>query len=142
GVGWWLLVVVFVALVGAGDVKAAALSGTRIYWEQNEEEDWLVDPGVQQSTPLIAPWDPNGQMCLFPNGTGRFTTGYNPTTDPTNGGFSKPVKSPPVGEAVWDQRGHFTGQTLVVPGPYQGGDIPPDPNGQFNDNGTFTGCAF
>src|SRR5437016_12902123 len=81
-------------------------------------------------------------MCLFPNGTGRFTTGYNPTTDPTNGGFNKPCTSPPVGEAGWDQRGHFTGQTLVVPGPYQGGDIPPDPNGQFNDNGTYTGCAF
>jgi hypothetical protein len=129
-------------VLGGSVVRAAVAPGTRIYWDQNEEQDWLVDPGVQQSVPLIAPWDANGQMCLFPNGTGHFTTGYNPTTDPTNPGFTKPAVSPPVGEAVWDQRGSFTGHTLNVPGPYQGGDIPPDPNGQFNNNGTFTGCAF
>jgi hypothetical protein len=51
--------------------------------------------------------------------------------------------SPPVGEAVWDVRGHFSGTTIFVPGPYQGGDIPPDAGtGQFNNNGTFTGCVF
>lgn len=36
----------------------------------------------------------------------------------------------------------------LQPGPYAlpgssiGGDIPPDPDGNFNDNGTFTGCVF
>jgi hypothetical protein len=62
--------------------------------------------------------------------------------------------NPPVGEAVWDQHGNFTGQTIYVPGPYSlpgssvGGDIPPDSaaggfeSGAYNNNGTFTGCAF
>jgi hypothetical protein len=117
--------------------------GTRIYWDQNEEEDWLVHPGLQQPTPLIPAWDANGQMCIFRDGTGRFTTGYNPTTDPSNPGFGKPMKQPPVGEAVWDVHGNFTGQTIFVPGPYQGGDIPPDQGtSHFNNNGTFTGCVF
>src|SRR5262249_54850003 len=50
----------------------------------------------------------------------------------------------------WDKDGYFTGQTIYVPGPYAnpgstiGGDIPPDTvgGGDFNNNGTFTGCAF
>lgn len=149
--GWLLVVMVLVVAAswaGMGVASAirpvsGAASGTRIFWDQNEEEDWLVQPGVQQATPLVPPWDPNGQMCIFRDGTGRFTTGYNPTTDPSNPGFTKPVKQPPVGEAVWDVRGNFTGQTIFVPGPYQGGDIPPDQGtGQFNNNGTFTGCVF
>ena len=74
--------------------------------------------------------------------------------------------------AVWDRHGGFTGQTIYVPGPYAldgsvGGDIPPDDTskfctdgttlhcttdadclpgfqclGTFNNNGSFTGCAF
>jgi hypothetical protein len=76
-------------------------------------------------------------------------TGYNPTLPGQhNPGSLKPVMQPPVGEAVWDRHGGFTGHTIYVPGPYHlpgqtvGGDIPPDPNGTFNNNGTFIGCAF
>jgi sugar lactone lactonase YvrE len=53
------------------------------------------------------------------------------------------LKTPPIGEALYDKHGSFTGTTLFVPGVYEGGDIPPDTagGGAFNDNGTMTGCA-
>src|SRR5438445_9911745 len=59
--------------------SAAIPSGTRVYWDQNEEMDWLIHDGVQQNAPLVPAWDANGQMCVFPDSTGRFTTAYNPT---------------------------------------------------------------
>jgi hypothetical protein len=128
---------------------------------------------------LVPPWDPNGQMCIFPNSSahpGWFATGYNPTLPSQHnlgGPPNKPFKTPPVGLAFWDQNGLFTGQVAFVPGDYAlpgsdvGGDIPPDEtstfctdgtlgscqtdadctsgghcSGTFNDNGSFTGCAF
>jgi hypothetical protein len=119
-----------------------------VYWDQNEEEDLATFPSGRVGQ-LVPPYDPNGQMCIFPDGSGRFVTGYNPTLPGQhNPGSLKPVMQPPVGEAVWSRHGHFTGQTIYVPGPYKlpgqtvGGDIPPDPSGTFNNNGTFTGCAF
>jgi hypothetical protein len=150
-------------------------SAVFVYWDQNEEEDSLIPSG--QLVQLVAPWDPNGQMCIFPDSSGRpgqFVTGYNPTLpSQDNLGSLLPYKNPPVGMAVWDRHGGFTGQTIYVPGSYPlpgsdiGGDIPPDntstfctdgktsdcrsdadcPNGSrcsgtFNNNGTFTGCAF
>jgi hypothetical protein len=146
-----------------------------VYWDQNEEQDARTLDG--RLVQLVAPWDPNGQMCIFPDSSGRpgqFVTGYNPTLPSQhNLGSLLPLKNPPVGMAVWDRHGGFTGQTIYVPGPYAlpgsdiGGDIPPDnssmfctdgvtahcnsdadcPNGSkcsgtFNDNGSFTGCAF
>ncbi len=148
-----------------------------VYWDQNEEQDALTPDGKLEQ--LVPPWDPNGQMCIFPkgfgpSGGGGFVTGYNPTLPGQhNLGSLKPYKNPPVGEAVWGRDGNFTGQVIYVPGPYAlpglstGGDIPPDPNrtfctngrtagacttdadcpggacsGTFNDNGSFTGCAF
>lgn len=129
------------------DAKNVLPANYTVYWDQNEEQDLLSPTG--QVGQLIHPWDPNGQMCIFRDGSGRFVTGYNPTIDPTNGGFSKPKMQPPVGEAVWDSHGNFTGQTIYVPGPFKlpgqtvGGDIPPDANrGTFNGNGTMTGCVF
>ncbi len=120
-----------------------------VYWDQNEEEDFLSVPSGRRGQ-LIPPWDPNGQMCLQPEGHGRFVVGYNPTLPGQhNPGGLLPYKQPPVGEAMYDRHGHFTGKTIFVPGPYHlpgqtvGGDIPPDQNSSaFNDNGTFTGCAF
>jgi hypothetical protein len=117
-----------------------------VYWDQNEEQDFLAMPSRRLGQ-LIPPYDPNGQMCVLPGG--RFVTGYNPTlTSQHNPGSLKPTMQPPVGEALWDRHGRFTGTTLFVPGPYKlpgqsvGGDIPPDPNRDtFNGNGTFTGCA-
>lgn len=90
-------------------------------------------------------------MCVFPDGSGRFVTGYNPTLPSQhNPGSQKPIMNPPVGEAVWGRHGRFSGQTIYVPGPYTnpgshvGGDIPPDQaaGNAFNDHGTFTGCSF
>jgi hypothetical protein len=123
--------------------------GYIVYWDQNEEEDFF-NSATSQVGQLIPPYNPNGQMCIFPDHSGRFVTGYNPTlASQNNPGGLKPAMQPPVGEAVWDRNGNFTGKTIYVPGPYLlpgqtvGGDIPPDPGtGVFNGNGTFTGCAF
>lgn len=126
-----------------------------VYWDQNEEEDQLSMPSGQLGQ-LIPPWDPNGQLCIVPDGSGRFVVGYNPTLPSQNNpGGLLPYKNPPVGEELYDRHGHFTGQTIYVPGKYAlpgqtlGGDIPPDstPGGgvegsNFNNNGTMTGCAF
>jgi len=93
----------------------------------------------------------------MPGNSGRFVTGYNPTTpDQTETvGRFKPYKQPPTALAVWDRHGRFTGKTIYVPGPYAfkkgshpvvgprvGGDNPPDSTGSFHTNSTFTGCAF
>ena len=149
---WVVAVAVLVSASGPAAVAVHAAttapSGPRIYWDQNEEEDWLIHPGLQQPKPLVPAWDVNGQMCIAPNGSGHFTIAYNPTTTSQvgNPGVNKPVKLPPIGEAVWDQHGNFTGQTIAVPGPYLGGDIPGNvqspQDGSFNNNGTYVGCAF
>ena len=125
--------------------------GYFVYWDQNEEEDYQAASSGQQGQ-LIPPWDPNGQLCLAPDGSGKFSVGYNPTLPSQhNPGSLKPPKQPPVGEALYDQHGQFTGHTSFVPGPFSmssqtvGGDIPPDsnsPSHAFNNNGTFVGCAF
>jgi hypothetical protein len=145
-------------LTPAGPVSATSHRASRtgsppgrgyiVYWDQNEEEDYFSS-ATNQVGQLIPPYDPNGQMCLFPDGSGRFVTAYNPTlASQDNPGSLKPVMEPPVGEAVWDKNGDFTGRTIFVPGPYRlpgqtvGGDIPPDSGGTFNNNGTFTGCTF
>ena len=136
-----------------------------VYWDQNEEEDVLIGGQVKR---LVQPWDPNGQMCIFPDHSGpfkgHFTVGYNPTLpsqdDPggacPNGGGAclKPLHNPPIGEAIWDQHGNSTPDaTIFVPGPYAippstiGGDVPPQngdawQSGAYNNNSSFTGCAF
>jgi hypothetical protein len=124
-------------------------TGYFVYWDQNEEEDYLHVPSGE-SAHLIPPWDPNGQMCTLNDGSGRFVVGYNPTMPSQhNPGSLKPYKDPPVGEALYDRFGDFTGTNLFVAGPYHlpggsvGEDIPPDANNpsEFNNNGTFTGCA-
>lgn len=143
----WVILLLLATLAACGDRSVSSTGHVLVYWDQNEEEDALVAPGEIRQ--LIAPWDPNGQMCILPDGSGRFVTGYNPTLPSQhNPGSLKPVKNPPTGMALWDQNGDFTGTTIVVPGPYAlpgsdvGGDIPPDPDGTFNANGAFTGCAF
>ncbi|MDP9334198.1 MAG: hypothetical protein M3Q30_12950, partial [Actinomycetota bacterium] len=120
-----------------------------VYWDQNEEEDFLRVPSGRTGQ-LIPPWDPNGQMCIVPDHSGRFVVGYNPTlASQNNPGSLLPLKEPPIGEAMYDRRGRFI-KTIFVPGPFAlpgtaiGGDIPPIPTdaGVFNDNGSMTGCAF
>ncbi len=118
-----------------------------VYWDQNEEEDFLRVPSGH-SGQLIAPWDPNGQMCVAPGHSGRFVVGYNPTLESQhNPGTLKPLKEPAIGEAMYDRHGRFI-KTIFVPGPFAlpgtkvGGDIPPTATGVFNDNGSMTGCAF
>ncbi len=147
-----LVALAAVALVGA--TPAPAHPHTRpakynVYWDQNEEEDFLAVPS-QAMGQLIKPWDPNGQMCVLPGRSGRFVVGYNPTLPSQhNPGSERPLKMPPVGEALYDGHARFTGKTLFVPGPFDGGDIPPDnPGGsleagtaEYNNNGTMTGCA-
>ena len=95
---------------------------------------------------LVPAWDPNGQMCLLPDG--RFVVGYDPTLPAQdNLGSAKPYKQPADGEELDEPNGSFSGQTLYVPGPYKlpgqtiGSDSPPSSNGVFNNNQTYTGCA-
>ena len=104
-----------------------------VYWDQNEEEDFLSMPsGIQGQ--LVPAWDPNGQMCLLPDG--RFVVGYDPTLPSQDDlGSAKPYKQPADGEELDEPNGSFSGQTLYVPGPYKmpgqsiGSDSPPTPTG-------------
>jgi hypothetical protein len=116
-----------------------------VYWDQNEEEDFLSMPSGNQGQ-LLPAWDPNGQMCVLPDG--RFVVGYDPTLPAQdNLGSAKPYKQPADGEELDEPNGSFSGQTLYVPGKYKmpgqtiGSDSPPTSNGVFNNNQTYTGCA-
>ena len=140
-------VVSAVLLASCSDSSSGKQEGVFAYWDNNEEEDALLPDGELKQ--LVPPWDPNGQMCIFRDGSGRFATPYDPTLPSQhNPGGLKPYHDPPIGLDVWDQHGNFTGQTIFVPGPYAlpgstiGGDIPPDATGNFNNDGTYTGCAF
>jgi hypothetical protein len=130
-------------------LRPARVTPYTVYWDENEEEDFLrVPPG--RTGQLIPPWDPNGQLCILPDHSGRFVVGYNPTlASQNNAGSLKPIKTPPIGEALYDRHGRFI-KTIFVPGPFAlpgttvGGDTPPNPadGGVFNDNGSMTGCAI
>ena len=131
-----------VPLVAGG---ATGKTGYLVYWDQNEEEDFVSMPSGTQGQ-LLPAWDPNGQMCLLPDG--RFVGGYDPTLPAQdNLGSAKPYKQPADGEELDEPNGSFSGQTLYVPGPYKmpgqtiGSDSPPTSNGVFNNNQTYTGCA-
>jgi hypothetical protein len=131
----------------AGPAAPAHAHPYSVYWDFNEEENFLRVPSGRTGQ-LIPPWDPNGQLCILPDHSGRFVVGYNPTlASQHNPGSLKPVKEPAIGEAMYDRRGRFI-KTIFVPGPFAlpgttiGGDIPPTPAGVFNDNGTMTGCAI
>ncbi|MDR3647528.1 MAG: hypothetical protein P4L20_00435 [Acidimicrobiales bacterium] len=119
--------------------------GYFVYWDQNEEVDLLSMPSGTQGQ-LLPAWDLNGQMCVLPDG--RFVGGYDPTLPgQRNLGSAKPYKQPADGEELDNPDGAFSGQTLYVPGPYKlpgqtvGSDSPPTPDGVFNNNQTYTGCA-
>ena len=123
-------------------------SGYVVYWDQNEEVDFLSVPSGLQGQ-LMPAWDLNGQVCVLPDGTGRFVGGLDPTLpSQRNPGGLKPYKQPAIGEELNQPNGSFSGQVLYVPGPYKlpgqaiGDDSPPDATGVFNGNSTYTGCAF
>ena len=132
-----------VALVAGG---SPGKTGYLVYWDQNEEEDFLHMPsGVQGQ--LVPAWDPNGQLCVLPDG--RFVVGYDPTLPAQdNLGSAKPYKQPADAEELDEPNGSFSGQVLYVPGPYKmpgqaiGSDSPPSSNGVFNNNQTYTGCVI
>ena len=58
----------------SGGVKGQ--SGYLVYWDQNEEVDFLAMPKGTLGQ-LLPAWDLNGQMCVLPGG--RFVGGYDPT---------------------------------------------------------------
>ena len=120
--------------------------GYLVYWDQNEEVDFLSMPSGTQGQ-LLRAWDLNGQVCVLPGG--RFVGGYDPTLpNQDNLGSAKPYKQPADGEELDEPNGSFSGETLYVPGPYKmpgqsvGQDSPPTANGVFNNNSTYTGCAL
>src|SRR5579862_482415 len=132
-----------VPLVAGGD---AGKSGYLVYWDQNEEVDFLSMPSGTQGQ-LLPAWDLNGQVCLLPDG--RFIGGLDPTLPGQhNAGSAKPYKQPADGEELNEPNGSFSGQVLYVPGPYKmpgqtiGQDSPPTAQGIFNNNSTYTGCAI
>lgn len=123
-------------------------SGYLVYWDQNEEVDFLSMPTGTLGQ-LMPAWDLNGQVCVDPDGTGRFVGGLDPTLPGQhNPGGLKPYKQPADGEELNLGDGSFSGQVLYVPGPYKmpgqsvGQDSPPDAHGVFNNNSTYTGCVF
>src|SRR5271165_4448617 len=120
-------------------------TGYLVYWDQNEEVDFLSMPKGLQGQ-LLPAWDLNGQVCVLPDG--RFVGGYDPTLPSQHDlGGLKPYKQPADGEELDEPNGSFSGETLYVPGPYKmpgqsiGSDSPPSANGVFNNNQTYTGCA-
>src|SRR5579863_9123643 len=131
-----------VPLVAGGNPGKASYL---VYWDQNEEVDFLSMPSGTQGQ-LLPAWDLNGQVCLLPDG--RFVGGVDPTLPSQhNLGSAKPYKQPADGEELDEPNGSFSGQVLYVPGPYKmpgqsiGSDSPPSSNGVFNNNQTYTGCA-
>jgi hypothetical protein len=125
--------------------SSAGSAGYLVYWDQNEEEDFLSMPSATQGQ-LLPAWDANGQMCVLPDG--RWVVGYDPTQpNQRNLGSAKPYKQPPDGMELDEPDGSFSGQTLYVPGPYKmpgetlGSDSLPTAQGVFNNNQTYTGCA-
>ena len=129
-------------------VLRAPKTGYVIYWDQDEEEDYYASATNTQGQ-LITPWDPNGQMCLLNDGTGRFVVGYDPTQPSQHnpgGPPHRPYKQPPIGEELVARSGLWTGKNLYVPGPYKmspkdpGEDSPPV-HGVYNGQSTYTGCA-
>jgi hypothetical protein len=117
-----------------------------VYWDQNEEVDFLSMPSGLQGQ-LLPAWDLNGQICILPDG--RFVGGYDPTLpNQDDAGSHLPYKQPADGEELDEPNGSFSGQTLYVPGPYKmpgqsiGSDSPPTSNGVFNNNQTYTGCVI
>ncbi len=132
-----------VPLVAGG---STAKIGYLVYWDQNEEVDFLSMPSGTQGQ-LLPAWDLNGQVCVLPDG--RFVGGYDPTLPAQrNVGSAKPYKQPADGEELDEPNGSFSGETLYVPGPYKmpgktiGSDSPPSSNGVFNNNPTDTGCVI
>jgi hypothetical protein len=123
-------------------------SGYVVYWDQNEEVDFASMPSGLQGQ-LMPAWDLNGQMCVLPDGSGRFVGGLDPTIpNQQNPGGLKPYKEPAIGEELNQPDGSYGGRVLYVPGPYKlpgqgiGDDSPPDSKGVFNGNSTYTGCVF
>ena len=141
------LLIASIAALGAGATSSGVTGkpGYLVYWDQNEEVDFLSMPSGLQGQ-LLPAWDLNGQVCVLPGG--RFVGGYDPTLPGQhNLGGQKPYKQPPDGEELQDPNGAFSGQTLYVPGKYKmrgetiGSDSPPTADGVYNNNQTYTGCA-
>ena len=133
---------------GTAALAAAKRPAYLVYWDQNEEVDFLSMPSHTMGI-LMPPWDLNGQVCILPDNSGRFVGGYDPTQPgQDNVGSVLPYKQPPIGEELDRPNGSFSGQTLYVPGPYKypgmtiGGDSPAAAKGSYNANSTYTGCVF
>jgi len=134
--------------VGTKGLPASQRPAYLVYWDQNEEVDYLSMPSGTTGV-LMPPWDLNGQMCVLPDSSGRFVGGYDPTgPKQDNVGSLLPYKQPPIGEELDRANGSFSGQTMYVPGPFKfpgetvGGDSPKSSDGSFNSTSTYTGCVF
>src|ERR1700686_710465 len=93
GTSLWLVASTMVSTASAQPNRAQLpkSDGYLLYWDQNEEVDFF-NSATGHVGQLIPPYNPNGQLCLFPNPSGRFVTAYNPTlASQNNPGSLKPI---------------------------------------------------
>jgi hypothetical protein len=77
------VVVLATMIPGAAAALAAPNHQLFVYWDQNEEEDMLIDGQVKQ---LVQPWDPNGKVTFdhgMPSLPQPIATGLNFPTSVT-----------------------------------------------------------
>ena len=116
GVAVWVAPATASTSQSGGGIKGKA--GYLVYWDQNEEVDFLPMPSGTQGQ-LLRAWDLNGQMCVLPDG--RFVGRLRPDA-------ARPAqpRQPQAVQATGRRRGarqperrRSAGQTLYVPGPYK-----------------------
>ena len=120
--------------------------GYLVYWDQNEEEDFLSCPrGPRASS---SPLGPERADVPAPRRPVRGGLRPHPARPRTTWAVPSPTSNPPTARSSTTPTAPSAGQTLYVPGPYKmpgqsiGSDSPPTANGVFNNNQTYTGCAI
>ena len=90
--------------------------GYLVYWDQNEEEDFVSMPSGTQGQ-LLPAWDPNGQMCLLPDG--RFVVRLRPhaARASTTWAAPSPTSSPPTARSSTSPTARSAGRPCTCPGP-------------------------
>ena len=89
--------------------------GYLVYWDQNEEVDFLSMPSGTQGQ-LLPAWDLNGQVCVLPDG--RFVGGYDPTLPSQhNSGAPSRTSNRPTGRSSTSPTARSAARRCTCPGP-------------------------
>ena len=106
--------------------------GYLVYWDQNEEVDFLYMPGAQGQ--LLPAWDLNGQVCVLPAGASSAATTRRCPASATSAA-SSPTSSRPTGRSSNCPTARSAVRPSPCPGPYKmpgqtvGQDSPPTADG-------------